>query len=104
MADIAKKKLLTSKGVILSGQELPDDLPKGEVDAIRKAGGLEEQRRSSKGGKSAKPTKADLVAEAEKVVADAEAELSAAGEDLAKKAEAQKTLDAAQAELAKLKG
>jgi len=107
MADIAKKKLLTSKGVVRSGEELPDSLPAKEVDAIRAAGGIEEQRTATrKSGKPAKkvdkPTAAEIAA-AEQAVADAEADVSAAGEDLAKKAEAQKTLEAAQANLAKLK-
>lgn len=100
MAEFAKKKLLTSKGVIRSGQELPDNLPKGEVDAIRKAGGLEEQRRPAKPRKGETP---DAIAAAEKSVADAKADLAAVGEDLAKKAEAEKALAAAEAELAKLK-
>lgn len=43
------------------------------------------------------------LAEAEKAVADAEAAVTVAGDDLAKKAEAEKALEAAQAALAALK-
>ena len=112
MGEIAKKKLFTSKGVILSGHDLPDDLPAKEVDAIRAAGGLEDQRlsakrgkssRSSKGGKLTDP-KADEVAVAAAAVEAAQAKLEAAGDDVAEKAEAERELADAEAKLAQLEG
>jgi|GEM_PF-3235597 len=110
MGEMAKKKLFTSKGVILSGHELPDDLPAKELDAIRAAGGLEDQRSSAKRGKSSRSTKggksadakADELAAAEAAVEAARAKIEAAGNDLAKKAEAERELSDAEAELAQL--
>lgn len=101
MADIAAKKLFTSKGIVRAGVELPKGLPAAELKLIRKAGGVDE-------AKSALSSVKDKAAQAEitrleKAVRDAEDAVGKAEGDEAK-AMAEATLKDAQASLEAAKG
>lgn len=102
MAHIAASKLMTSKGNVLSGEELPNDLPADEVKAIGEAGGILDWKASGKaaneGGRKATGKAAEKRA-AENAVKDAEALVANASTD-ADRETAQKLLDDATAELA----
>jgi hypothetical protein len=97
MAHIAKKKLITSKGIVRSGEELPD-LPAAELKAIAAAGGIAAPEPRAN---AAAKTLSDDRKKAEKAVADAEALVESATSD-DEKAEAGRLLDEARAALAAL--
>ncbi|MCG6115099.1 MAG: hypothetical protein MEQ84_07855 [Mesorhizobium sp.] len=101
MADIAAKKLFTSKGIVRAGGDLPKGLPAAEMKLIREAGGVDE-------AKSALSSVKDKTAQAEitrleRSVKDAEDTLAKAEGDEAK-AIAEATLKDAQDALASARG
>jgi len=103
MAHKAAKKLITSKGNVSVGENLPSGLPADEIKAIGEAGGIEGYKATAdapeKGGK--KPTKAEAKKDAQKAVDEAQAIVDAAAtpED---KATAEELLKEAQEALAEL--
>lgn len=83
MAQKAAKKLITSKGTVSVGEDLPSGLPAEEVKVIGEAGGIEGYKPGKatadapqKGGK--KPTKAEVKKDAQKAVDEAQGLVDAA--------------------------
>lgn len=105
MAQKAAKKLITSKGTVSVGEDLPRGLPADEVKVIGEAGGIEGYKPgkaaadAAQGGK--KPTKAEAKADAQKAVDEAQSVVDAAAtpED---RATAEELLKEAQESLAAL--
>lgn len=98
MADIAKVKIVTSKGVVSAGDPLPSDLPNAEIKRIKELDVIERGRASAptvekqtstpaasakKPGPSAAEKKARK--DAENAVKDAEAAVKNAASDEDKK-------------------
>lgn len=104
MAHVAAKKLITSKGNVLSGEELPAGLPTDEVKAIGDAGGILDWKSRGKaaedGGRKSGGKAAEKKA-AEKAVKEAETLVENASTD-EDRATAQKLLDEAKSDLEKL--
>lgn len=97
MADIAAKKLITSKGIVRAGGDLPKGLPAAEMKLIREAGGIDEAK-SALSSVKGKTIQAEI-ARLEKAVKDANEELAKAEGDEAKAA-AEAALKDAEAALA----
>lgn len=108
MAEVAKFKLITSNGVVLAGDPVPDGLCEKELDAIREAGGLEgtpAKKGKGKGGRGGSGADtAAAIAAAEQKVLDAQAAVTAAGTDTVVLDKAKEDLVEAEAELIALKG
>lgn len=108
MGEVAKFKLITSKGVVLAGDPVPDGLlSEKELGAIREAGGLEgapAKKGKGKSGKGGSGADAAAIAAAEQKVLDAQAAVTAAGTDTVVLDKAKEDLAEAEAELIALKG